>query len=76
MIYSDTIVTIQRDRPEVMAIVNKIDNFTRERKQIMKKLRSKEYKDFKERKDLRDRVDVLAMNIRHQKGYLYMSELH
>ena len=80
MIYADTIVTIDRDRKEIRDIVDKIDDMTKERTSLMKKIRQKQYQDKqyqdKQERDLMKRdVVILALTIRHHRGYLYIAEL-
>ena len=75
MIYADTIVTIDRDRKEIRDIVDKIDDMTKERTSLMKKLRQKQYQDREERDVMKRDVVILALTIRHHRGYLYIAEL-
>ena len=75
IIYADTIVTIDRDRKEIRDIVDKIDDMTKERTLLMKKLRKKQYQDKQERDLMKRDVVILALTIRHNRGYLYIAEL-
>ena len=48
---------------------------SKERTLLIKKLRQKQYQDKQERDLMKRDVVILALSIRHQRGYLYIAEL-
>jgi hypothetical protein len=74
LIYGDHFVTLDRSKEKIRQYESDFDVKTKERKSIMKEIRLNKALTYKERYDLKKRCELLEVQLRHIKGYLYIEE--